>query len=99
MTPGRRFLLLGREEIALRERTLWRLPYESAARSSEILGLDVDELDLRNRWARVRREGGAADVIHSALTHAAEDGANTSTLLAYTGSSTKTGIWRSVLRW
>ncbi|MDP9842681.1 hypothetical protein [Streptosporangium lutulentum] len=28
-----------------------------------VLGLDVDELDLRNRRARVRRKGGAVDVI------------------------------------
>ncbi|MFI6803131.1 tyrosine-type recombinase/integrase [Streptosporangium canum] len=55
--------LLGREGIALRERPLWRLLYESAARSSEVLGLDVDELDLRNRRARVRRKGGAVDVV------------------------------------
>ncbi|WP_246082814.1 site-specific integrase [Nonomuraea diastatica] len=133
---------------------MWRLLYESAARSSEVLGLDVDELDLRNRRAQVRRKGGAVDVIvwrtgtarllprlldgrrsgpvfttdrrarvelppadvdagsgkarlsnrraaelfetatggwtlhqlrHSALTHAAERDANTSTLLAYSG--------------
>jgi MerR, DNA binding len=42
---------------------LWRLLYESAARSSEVVDLDVDELDLRNRRARVRRKGGAVDVI------------------------------------
>lgn len=37
--------------------------YETAARAEEILGLDVDELDLRNRRAKVHRKGGAADVI------------------------------------
>ncbi|MEZ7129065.1 tyrosine-type recombinase/integrase [Nonomuraea sp. AD125B] len=143
----------------MRERTLFRLLYESAARAQEVLALDVDGLDLRNRRARARRKGGAVDVViwqtatarllprlldgrrggpvflagrrarvelppadlapgsgrarlsyrraaelfeaatadlpggpwtlhqlrHSALTHAAEDGANTSTLLAYSG--------------
>ena len=33
------------------------------APASEVLGLDVDELDLRNRKARVSRKGGAVDVI------------------------------------
>lgn len=55
--------LLTRDGTALRERTLWRLLYESAARATEVLSLDVDELDLRNRRAKVRRKGGAADTI------------------------------------
>jgi integrase len=151
--------LLTRAHLPLRERTLWRMLYETAARAEEVLALDVEDLELRNRRAKVRRKGGAADVIiwrtatarllprlldgrragpvfltdrrarvelppsdvdpetgrarvsyrrvaelfeqatartpdgpwtlhqlrHSALTHAAEDGANTSTLLAYSG--------------
>lgn len=55
--------LLGREDVALRERVLWRLLYESAARASEVLALDVEDLDLANRRARVRRKGGAVDTI------------------------------------
>ncbi|SIO87448.1 putative integrase/recombinase [Nocardiopsis sp. JB363] len=55
--------LLGREGVALRERVLWRLLYESAARASEVLALDVEDLDLANRRARVRRKGGAVDTI------------------------------------
>ena len=55
--------LLGREELPLRERTLWRLLYESAARAGEVLALDVEDLDLRNRCAKVRRKGNAVDVI------------------------------------
>ena len=55
--------LLTREDIPLRERTLWRMLYETAARSAEVLALDVDDLDLPNRRARVRRKGGAIDVI------------------------------------
>lgn len=160
--------LLSRPHLPIRERTLWRLLYETAARAEEILGLDVDELDLRNRRAKVRRKGGAADVIvwrtatarllprlldgrrtgpvfvtdrrarvelptgdvdpdsgrarlsyrraaecfeqatenfaggpwtlhqlrHSALTHAAEDGANTSTLLAYSGHTSVASLAR-----
>jgi integrase len=37
--------------------------YETAARSAELLCLDVEDLDLANRRARVRRKGGAIDVI------------------------------------
>src|ERR1035441_10154499 len=55
--------LLTREDIGLRDRTLWRMLYETAARSAAQLGLDVEDLDLPNRRARVRRKGGAVDVI------------------------------------
>src|SRR6202034_2151600 len=55
--------LLTREDIGIRERTLWRLLYETAARSAEVLRLDVGDLDMPNRKARVRRKGGAVDVI------------------------------------
>jgi integrase len=55
--------LLGREDLRLRERTMWRMLYETAARSAEVLRLDVEDLDLANRKAKVRRKGGAIDVI------------------------------------
>ncbi|MEU1387334.1 MULTISPECIES: tyrosine-type recombinase/integrase [unclassified Nonomuraea] len=129
--------LLTHQSRTLRERALFRLLYESAARAEEALALDVDDLDLRNRRAKVRRKGGALDVIvwrtatarllprllnarragaaelferataelpggpntlhqlrHSALTHAAGDGANTSTLLAYSGHTSVTSLVR-----
>jgi integrase len=160
--------LLGREDIAIRERTLWRLLYESAARAGEVLALDVADLDMPNRRAKVTRKGSAVDVItwrtgtarllprllrgrkagpvfltarkarvqlppgdidagtgrarlsyrqaaglfedatrgypggpwtlhqlrHSALTHAAEDGASTSTLLAYSGHTSVASLAR-----
>jgi integrase len=155
--------LLARGDVALREKTLWRLLYETAARASEVLSLDVGDLDMRNRKAKVRRKGGAVDVIvwqtatarllprllegrragpvflterrarvalppadldpgsgrarlsyrraaecfeaatggwtlhqlrHSALTHAAEAGANTSTLLAFSGHTSVASLAR-----
>jgi integrase/recombinase XerC/integrase/recombinase XerD len=155
--------LLTRDGLALRERTLWRMLYETAARAFEVLALDVDDLDLRNRCAKVRRKGSAIDTIiwqtgtarllprllagrregpvfltdrrarvplaavdldstsqrarlsyrraaelftaatggatlhqlrHSALTHAAEDGANTSTLLSYSGHTSVASLAR-----
>jgi integrase len=55
--------LLTREGIGLRERTMWRMLYETAARSAEVLALNVEDLDLPNRRARVRRKGGAMDWI------------------------------------
>jgi integrase/recombinase XerC/integrase/recombinase XerD len=155
--------LLAHEELNLRERVLWRLLYETAARAAEVLALNVENLDLRNRCAKVRRKGNAADVIvwqtgtarllprllrgrtagpvfltnrrarveltpsdldlatgrarlsyrraaelfsqatggmtlhqlrHSALTHAAEGGANTATLLAYSGHTSVASLAR-----
>ena len=62
---------LPRHEIArvlaldapLREKTLWRLLYESAARTAEVLALDVGDLDLPNRRARVVSKGGDVEWI------------------------------------
>jgi integrase/recombinase XerC/integrase/recombinase XerD len=47
--------------VALREKTLWTLAYESAARAGELLGLDVGDLDLANRRAVVISKGGARE--------------------------------------
>lgn len=50
-----------RGDVALRDKMLWRLLYETAARAGEILGLDVGDLDLVNKRARVRSKGGATE--------------------------------------
>jgi len=55
---------LARRDIPLRERTLWRMLYETAARASEILALDVEQLDLSNRRAPVRSKGGQTEWVH-----------------------------------
>jgi len=52
-----------RREIPLRERTLWRMLYETAARADEILGLDIEHLDSPNKRARVRSKGGDHDLV------------------------------------
>lgn len=55
--------LLTRDDISIRERTLWRMLYETAARSAEVLSLNVETLDMPNRRAKVRRKGGAIDTV------------------------------------
>ena len=45
----------------IREKTLWRMLYESAARAGEILNLDVADLDTAGRRARVVGKGGATE--------------------------------------
>ena len=42
----------------LREKTLWRLLYESAARAGSVLSLDVEDLDLDNKRGKVTAKGG-----------------------------------------
>jgi integrase/recombinase XerD len=53
-----------RESVALREKTLWRLLYETAGRAGEIFGLDVEDLDLPNKRARIRSKGGDLELVH-----------------------------------
>ncbi len=50
-----------RRDIDLRERTLWRLLYETAARADEILRLDVEHLDIPAKRARTRSKSGDID--------------------------------------
>jgi integrase/recombinase XerD len=55
---------LWRLDVPLREKTLWRLLYETAARAEEILNLDVGDLDLASKRARVVSKGGATEWVH-----------------------------------
>ncbi len=54
----------------LRDRALLELLYGSGARISEAVGLDVDDLDLRDGFARVGGKGGKAGWCPSATTPA-----------------------------
>jgi len=56
--------LFRREDVAIREKCLWRLLYETAARAEEVLGAHVADLDLDNKRLRVRRKGGDSDWLH-----------------------------------
>lgn len=61
LTRERIAVLWRRDDVALRERVFWRLLYETAARANEILSLDIEDLDLPNKRARVRSKGGATE--------------------------------------
>lgn len=53
--------LLARRDLPLRDKLLISMLYETAARASEILGLDVADLDMPNRRARIVRKGAIHD--------------------------------------
>lgn len=55
--------LITSQRIPVRERCFWSMLYDSAARSAEVLRLDVEDLDLANHRVRVTRKGGGHDVI------------------------------------
>ena len=56
--------LLTHRDASVRDRCLWRMLYETAARSQEVLMLNVEDLGLADRRAVTTRKGGATDVIH-----------------------------------
>lgn len=49
--------LIARRDVHLREKTLWRMLYETCARAEEILGINIEELDLAGRRAPVKAKG------------------------------------------
>jgi integrase len=53
-----------RDDVAVREKALWRLLYETAARAGEVLSLNVEDLDLENKRARVVSKGGDVEWLH-----------------------------------
>jgi site-specific recombinase XerD len=53
-----------RDDVGVREKALWRLLYETAARASEALSINVEDLELDNKRVRVRSKGGDTDWLH-----------------------------------
>lgn len=53
-----------RLDVALRDKTLWRLLYESAARADEVLCLNVEDLFTADKRGRITAKGGASEWIH-----------------------------------
>lgn len=56
--------LWGRKDTAVREKVLWRMLYESAGRASEVLSLNVEDLDLAERSAQVVGKGGGVEHLY-----------------------------------
>jgi integrase len=57
---------LSRRDVPLQEKTLWRMLYETATRASEVLALNIEDLDLDARRAPIRSKGGDTDVVRLA---------------------------------
>jgi integrase len=53
-----------RDDVAVREKALWRLLYETAARAQEAPSVNVEDVDLDNKRARVRSKGGDIEWLH-----------------------------------
>ncbi|MEU4703728.1 hypothetical protein [Nonomuraea dietziae] len=52
--------LIARREVDLREKTLYRMLYETAARIEELPGVNIEDLDFAGRWCRVQAKGARA---------------------------------------
>jgi integrase/recombinase XerD len=52
------------DDVAVREKTFWKMLYESAARADEILCLNIEELFPADKRGRVVSKGGAVEWIH-----------------------------------
>ena len=50
--------LWDRRDIPLREKTLWLLLYESAARAGSVLAMDIEDLDLPGIRGKITAKGG-----------------------------------------
>ncbi|WP_405610791.1 site-specific recombinase [Streptomyces sp. NBC_01508] len=55
---------LWRLDVALREKTQWKMLYESAARADEVLCLNVEDLYPQDKRGRITAKGGATEWIH-----------------------------------
>ena len=55
--------LWSRRDINLREKTLWRMLYETAARAGEILALNIANLDLPRKRAVIIGKGGHKEYV------------------------------------
>ncbi|MFB7555237.1 MULTISPECIES: tyrosine-type recombinase/integrase [Streptomyces] len=55
---------LWRLDVALRDKTLWKMLYESAARAEEILCLNIEDLHPGDKRGRTLAKGGATEWVH-----------------------------------
>lgn len=54
--------------VALRDRTLWVMLYETAARTTEVLSLNVEDCQFNERQATVKGKGGGRERVFWATT-------------------------------
>ncbi len=52
---------LWRLDVALREKTQWKMLYESAARADEVLCLNVEDLYPQDKRGKITAKGGATE--------------------------------------
>lgn len=52
--------LVARRDVDLREKTTYRMLYETCARADELLGINIDDLNLTARQAPVKAKGAKA---------------------------------------
>ncbi|MFH5227598.1 tyrosine-type recombinase/integrase [Antrihabitans spumae] len=62
--------LIARRDIDLREKTLWRMLYETCARTDELLQINIEELDSAGRCAPVKAKGAKPRTRRRGATHA-----------------------------
>ena len=55
--------LWSRADVALREKLFWRCLYSTAARATEVLGLNAEDLDLGRKRAVITGKGGHRETI------------------------------------
>ena len=55
--------LWARRDVHLREKALWRLLYETAARATEVLNLNIEDMDFHLRQATIVGKGGHRELI------------------------------------
>ena len=55
--------LWSRRDIDLREKALWRMLYETAARAGEILALNIEDMDLSRKRAVIVGKGGHKEYV------------------------------------
>ncbi|MGW7007964.1 site-specific recombinase [Streptomyces sp. NPDC054933] len=61
---GNQIAALWRLDVALREKTQWKMLYESAARADEVLCLNVEDLYPQDKRGKTTAKGGATEWIH-----------------------------------
>lgn len=62
--------LIARRDVHLREKTLWRMLYETCARAEELLQVNIEDLDLSARSCPVISKGARPRTRRRGATHA-----------------------------